>query len=58
MERRFGPPGEQPPLTLSVLRELDLDAPPIPYNAAHISAEERSRAPRRLRLCVRACVPR
>ena len=45
-------------MTLSVLRELDLDALPIPYNAAQVSAEERSLARRGLRLCVRACVPR
>ena len=49
---------EQPQLTLSVLRALDLDAPSSPDRAAQISAEERSRAPRRLRLCVRARVPR
>ena len=38
MDRRSATPEELPPLTLSVLRELDLEAPPAPGRAAHISA--------------------
>ena len=38
MDRRSATPEELPPLKLSVLRELDLDAPPGPGRAAHISA--------------------
>ena len=38
MDRRSATPEDLPPLTLSVLRELDLDAPPGPGRAAHISA--------------------
>ena len=38
MDRRSATPEELPPLTLSVLRELDLDAPPGPASRAHISA--------------------
>jgi hypothetical protein len=38
MDRRSATPEELPPLTLSELRELDLDAPPGPGRAAHISA--------------------
>ena len=38
MDRRSATPEDLPPLTLSVLRELVLDAPPGPGRAAHISA--------------------
>src|SRR5688572_3277906 len=38
MDRRSATPEELPPLTLSVLRELELEAPPGPARAAHISA--------------------
>ena len=38
MDRRSATPEELPPLTLSVLRELHLEAPPGPGRAAHISA--------------------
>ena len=38
MDRRSATPEELPPLTLRVLRELDLEAPPAPGRAAHISA--------------------
>ena len=38
MDRRSATPEELPPLTLSVLRELDLEAPSAPGRAAHISA--------------------
>ena len=38
MDRRSATPEELPPLTLSVLRELKLDAAPGPGRAAHISA--------------------
>ena len=38
MDRRSATPEELPPLTLSVLRELDLEAPPAPGRPAHISA--------------------
>jgi hypothetical protein len=38
MDRRSATPEELPPLTLSVLRELDLEVPPAPGRAAHISA--------------------
>src|SRR5688500_3493311 len=38
MARRSATAGELPPLTLSVLRELELEAPPGPGGAAHISA--------------------
>ncbi len=38
MDRRSARPEELPPLTLSVLRELDLAHPPAPGRAAHISA--------------------
>jgi hypothetical protein len=38
MDRRSATPEELPPLTLSVLRELDLEAPPGAGRAAHISA--------------------
>ena len=38
MDRRSATPEELPPLTLSVLRELDLDGPSAPGRAAHISA--------------------
>jgi hypothetical protein len=38
MDRRSVTPEELPPLTLSVLRELDLAEPPGPGRAAHISA--------------------
>ena len=38
MDRRSATPEELPPLTLSVLRELHLEAPPAPGRAAHISA--------------------
>jgi hypothetical protein len=38
MDRRSATPEELPPLTLSKLRELDLETPPAPGRAAHISA--------------------
>ncbi|MDQ3935307.1 MAG: hypothetical protein M3340_11845 [Actinomycetota bacterium] len=38
MDRRSATPEELPPLTLSVLRELDLDAAPGPGRSAHISS--------------------
>jgi hypothetical protein len=38
MDRRSATPEELPPLTLRVLRELDLEVPPAPGRAAHISA--------------------
>ena len=38
MDRRSATHEEFPPLTLSVLRELDLEAPPAPGRGAHISA--------------------
>ena len=38
MDRRSATPEELPPLTLSVLRQLDLESPPGPGRAAHISA--------------------
>lgn len=38
MDRQSATPEELPPLTLSVLRELDLEAPPAPGRPAHISA--------------------
>src|ERR687896_997858 len=38
MDRRSATPEELPPLTLSVLRELDLEQRPAPGRAAHISA--------------------
>ncbi len=38
MDRRSATPEELPPLTLSVLRELELEAAPGPGRAAHISA--------------------
>jgi len=38
MDRRSATPEELPPLTLSVLRELELEAPPAPGRPAHISA--------------------
>ena len=49
MDRRSATPEELPPLTLSVLRELDLEAPPLRPRGAHLRGE-RGRAPRRLRL--------
>ena len=56
---RSATPEEHPPTDVRVCcaRSI-LDAPPSPDGAAHISARERSRAPRRLRLCVRARVTR
>ena len=38
MDHRSATPEELPPLLLSVLRELDLEEPPAPGRAAHISA--------------------
>jgi hypothetical protein len=38
MDRRSARPEELPPLTLRALRDLDLEAPPAPGRAAHISA--------------------
>src|SRR5688572_31514101 len=38
MDRRSATPEELPPLTLSVLRELDLSEPLTPGGAAHMSA--------------------
>ena len=38
MDRRSVTPEELPPLTLSVLRELELEEPPAPGRPAHISA--------------------
>jgi hypothetical protein len=38
MDRRSASREELPPLTLSVLRELDLEQPPAPGRGAHISA--------------------
>jgi len=38
MDRRSATPEELPPLTLSVLRELDIEEPSAPGRAPHISA--------------------